>query len=57
VVRSLAQITRKLETHSFRNYSGGNQAAACDDEASGTIAEYVQRICHDTLPWLISNLP
>ncbi len=31
VVRSLAQITRKLETHSFRNYSGGNQAAACDD--------------------------
>ena len=39
VVRSLAQITRKLETHSFHNYRGGNQAAACDDEASGTIAE------------------
>ena len=38
VVRSLAQITRKLETHSSRNYSGGNQAAACDEEASGTIA-------------------
>ena len=38
VVRSLAQITRKLETHSFRNCSG-NQAAACDDEASGTIAK------------------
>ena len=31
VVRSLAQITRKLETHSFHNYRGGNQAAACDD--------------------------
>ena len=38
VVRSLAQITRKLEMHSSRNYSGGNQAAACDEEASGTIA-------------------
>ena len=38
VVRSLAQITRKLEMHSPRNYSGGNQAAACDEEASGTIA-------------------
>jgi hypothetical protein len=38
VVRSLAQITRKLETHSFHNYHGGNQAAACDEEASGTIA-------------------
>ena len=31
VVRSLAQITRRLETHSFRNYRGGNQAASCDD--------------------------
>jgi hypothetical protein len=31
VVRSLAQITRKLETHTFRNCSGGNQVAACDD--------------------------
>jgi hypothetical protein len=39
VVRSLAQITRKLETHNFRNRRGGNQAAACDDEASGRIAE------------------
>ena len=38
VVRSLEQITRKLEMHSSRNYSGGNQAAACDEEASGTIA-------------------
>ena len=37
VVRSLAQITRKLDTHSSRNYSGGNQAAACDDEANGPI--------------------
>jgi hypothetical protein len=26
VVRSLAQITRKLETHSVRNYSGENQS-------------------------------
>jgi hypothetical protein len=31
VVRSLAQISRKLETYSFRNYHGRNQAAACDD--------------------------
>ena len=31
VVRSLAQITRKLETHGLRNESDGNQAAACDD--------------------------
>jgi len=31
VVRSLAQITRKLEMHSFHNYLGGNQAAACED--------------------------
>ena len=38
VVRSLAQITRKLGTHSSRNYSGGNRAAACDEEPSGTIA-------------------
>ena len=37
VVRSLAQITRKLHTHSSRNYSGGNQAAPCDDEANGPI--------------------
>jgi hypothetical protein len=37
VVRSLAQITRKLDTHSSRNYSGGNQAAPCDDEANGPI--------------------
>lgn len=37
VVRSLAQITRKLDTHSSRNYSGGNQAAACDDEANGPV--------------------
>jgi hypothetical protein len=36
VVRSLAQITRRLETHSFRNHSG-NQAAACDDEADSPI--------------------
>jgi len=33
VVRSLTQITRRLETHSFRNYSG-NQAAACDDKSN-----------------------
>ena len=26
VVRSLAQITRKLDTHSFRNYSGGKSS-------------------------------
>ena len=26
VVRSLAQITRKLHTHSFRNYSGGKSS-------------------------------
>jgi hypothetical protein len=38
VVRSLTQTTRKLETHSFRNYSGGKQAAPCDDEANGFIA-------------------
>jgi hypothetical protein len=37
VVRSLAQITRKLDTHSSRNYRGGNQAAACVDEANGPI--------------------
>jgi hypothetical protein len=37
VVRSLAQITRKLDTHSSRSYSGGNQAAACNDEANGPI--------------------
>ena len=36
VVRSLAQITRSLETHSFRNHSG-NQPAACDDEADSPI--------------------
>jgi hypothetical protein len=28
VVRSLAQFTRKLETHGVRNWSNGNQAAA-----------------------------
>jgi len=28
VVRSLTQISRRLKTHSFRNYSG-NQAGAC----------------------------
>jgi hypothetical protein len=39
VVRSLAQITRKLETHNFRNYSGRNPAAACDNEANGPIAK------------------
>jgi hypothetical protein len=33
VVRSLTQITRRLETHSFRNYSG-NQAAACGDKSN-----------------------
>jgi hypothetical protein len=38
VVRSLARITRRLETHSFRNHSG-NQAAACDDEANSPIAK------------------
>jgi hypothetical protein len=37
VVRSLAQITRKLETRSFHNHRGGNQAAACDEEANGPI--------------------
>jgi hypothetical protein len=31
VVRSLAQITRRLETDSFRDYRGGNQAAACNE--------------------------
>ena len=36
VVRSLAQITRRLETHSFRNHSG-NQVAASDDEADSPI--------------------
>jgi hypothetical protein len=36
VVRSLAQITRRLETSSFRNYSR-NQAAACDNEADSPI--------------------
>ena len=36
VVRSLAQITRRMETHSFRNHSG-NQAAASDDEADSPI--------------------
>jgi hypothetical protein len=36
VVRSLVQITRRLETHGFRNYSG-NQAAACDDGADSPI--------------------
>jgi hypothetical protein len=30
VVRSLAQITRKLETHTLQHING-NQAAACDD--------------------------
>jgi hypothetical protein len=24
------------------------------DEANGPIAKCVQRVCHDTLPWLIS---
>jgi hypothetical protein len=24
------------------------------DEANSAITEYVQRACHDTLPWLIS---
>jgi len=24
------------------------------DKANGPIAEYVQPVCHDTLPWLIS---
>jgi len=38
VVRSLAQITRRLETHSFRNRSG-NQAGASDDEANGPISK------------------
>jgi hypothetical protein len=36
VVRSLAQLTRRLETHSFRNHSG-NQATASDDEADSPI--------------------
>jgi hypothetical protein len=33
IVRSLTQISRRLETHSSHNYSG-NQAAACDDKSN-----------------------
>jgi len=36
VVRSLVRITRRLETHSFRNYSG-NQAPPCDNGADRPI--------------------
>ena len=36
VVRSLAQITRRLETHSFRNQSG-KKIAASEDEADSPI--------------------
>jgi hypothetical protein len=33
VVRSLTQITRRLEMHSFHNHSG-NQTAACGDKSN-----------------------
>jgi hypothetical protein len=30
------------------------KVASPDDEANGPIGKQVQRVCHDTLPWLIS---
>jgi len=52
--RGTLEAMKKQETVWLTDAESVVQASSVIDEANGPIAMRPQRVCHDTLPWLIS---